>query len=285
MFVIVSDLYSNEYLGGAELSTDSLLSYTDKKVVKLKSRDVNVHHVGIYKEYQWIFTNFTQIDPYMISIIMNEIKNYHIIEYDYKYCNFRLPQHPGHHGNCLCENFQVGNFINTFYKHAFSLSWMSKAQMDFYHNKFPQLKKNINFVLSSIFSLSDLQIIREMSKNSQKLNTNNEMLLLGSSSWVKGFGNARDYCEERDIAAKVVWGMRYHKALEMLASHRGIIYLPNGFDTCPRWVIEAKLLDCKMILNDYVQHKDEDWFNKSNEEIYSYLESQPKKFWKEIVNG
>ena len=85
MFVVVSDLFSNEYNGGAELSTDSLISYTDKKVIKIKSKDVNVHHVSLYKNYQWIFTNFTQIDPYMINIVIKEIKKYHIIEYDYKF--------------------------------------------------------------------------------------------------------------------------------------------------------------------------------------------------------
>ena len=41
MFIVVSDLFSNEYNGGAELSTDSLISYTDKKVIKIKSKDVN----------------------------------------------------------------------------------------------------------------------------------------------------------------------------------------------------------------------------------------------------
>ena len=49
MFVVVSDLFSNEYNGGAELSTDSLISHTDKKVIKIKSKDVNVHHVSLYK--------------------------------------------------------------------------------------------------------------------------------------------------------------------------------------------------------------------------------------------
>ena len=284
MFVVVSDLFSNEYNGGAELSTDSLISYTDKKVIKIKSKDVNVHHVSLYKNYQWIFTNFTQIDPYMINIVIKEIKKYHIIEYDYKYCNFRLPQHPYHRGKCLCENLQIGNFIRTFYKHSTTLSWMSKAQMMHYHEKFPELKNNNNFILSSIFSIEDMQTIRALSKSRQTLNLNNEMLLLGSSSWVKGFDNAREYCEERRIATKVVWGMEYHDVLKTMSEHRGIVYLPNGFDTCPRWTIEAKLLGCKMILNEFVQHKDEEWFNKSNEEIYSYLENQPKKFWKEIIN-
>jgi len=281
---IVSDFFTNEYTGGAELTTESLLTYCENKHYEVKSRLVTFNMLSENKDKPWVFTNFSQLNPSLIPYIVENLKNYHIIEYDYKYCLLRLPQHPNHSGNCNCELSNVGKLIEYFYSHAKSLNWMSKMQMDFYHNKFPSLKKINNFILSSVFSIKDMQTIRALSKSRQTLNLNNEMLLLGSSSWVKGFDNAREYCEERRIATKVVWGMEYHDVLKTMSEHRGIVYLPNGFDTCPRWTIEAKLLGCKMILNEFVQHKDEEWFNKSNEEIYSYLENQPKKFWKEIIN-
>ena len=47
-----------------------------------------------------------------------------------------------------------------------------------------------------------------------------------------------------------------------LRTSKGLVYLPAGLDTCPRLVIEAKMLDCKLILNNKVQIKDEEWLEK-----------------------
>jgi hypothetical protein len=69
--------------------------------------------------------------------------------------------------------------------------------------------------------------------------------------------------------------------LNALASSRGLIFLPLGKDTCPRLVIEAKLLDCELIINDNVQHATEDWFD-NKESIYTYLKQRPDVFWSEV---
>ena len=80
----------------------------------------------------------------------------------------------------------------------------------------------------------------------------------------------------------VVWGLQYGEFLEKLAMSKGICFLPQGMDTCPRFVIEAKLLGCDMELNDNVQHSKEDWWNKDVEEIFSYLENRADYFWSRV---
>ena len=72
------------------------------------------------------------------------------------------------------------------------------------------------------------------------------------------------------------------KMMEMFSKSKGFIFLPKGGDTCPRVVIEAKLLGCELILNDNVLHKDEDWFNLEREGIIKYLKSRPNFFWNTI---
>ena len=74
--------------------------------------------------------------------------------------------------------------------------------------------------------------------------------------------------------------MPYVKVLETLAQAEGLCFLPSGADTCPRLVIEAKLLGCKLNLNEHVQHVEEDWFNTDNlEETEQYLRAVSKRFW------
>lgn len=282
---IVADFFADEYLGGAELTTSSLLSYCEEEYIEVKSRQVTLDMLSNNRSSIWIFTNFSQIDPNLINFISDNLNNYHIIEYDYKFCKYRLPQHPEHRGPCTCEKEPIGFLINKFYSNAKTLSWMSEAQKNYYISKFPNLENSNNFVLSSIFSKEDLETIKELSETAQTEKKNNEILLLGSNSWVKGFDVAREYCEERKISAKVVWGLPYKESLKLLSKHRGIIYLPNGFDTCPRWVIEAKLLSCKIVDNKYVQHRDEPWFNQSKNKIIKYLSNQPLLFWKRILNS
>jgi glycosyltransferase involved in cell wall biosynthesis len=43
-------------------------------------------------------------------------------------------------------------------------------------------------------------------------------------------------------------------------------------------VIEAKLLGCDLILNEFVLHSNEQWFS-NNEQIYDYLFASPNYFW------
>ena len=66
--------------------------------------------------------------------------------------------------------------------------------------------------------------------------------------------------------------------LEKLAASKGIIFLPKGGDTCPRFTIEAKILGCDLILNENVQHKDEDWFDTA-ESCLEYMYERPEAFW------
>jgi len=71
--------------------------------------------------------------------------------------------------------------------------------------------------------------------------------------------------------------------LSKLSSAKGLCFKPTGLDTCPRLVIEAKLLGCELELNNNVQHAEEEWFSTtdSNKTI-EYLKTRPQHFWNEV---
>ncbi len=83
----------------------------------------------------------------------------------------------------------------------------------------------------------------------------------------------------------MIFGMEYDQFLKRLAQARGLCALPAGYDTCPRLAIEAKLLGCELQTNEYVQHRDEEWFNKPNDEIVKYLRTRKDYFWMHAFNG
>ena len=51
----------------------------------------------------------------------------------------------------------------------------------------------------------------------------------------------------------------------------------SDYNTEQIMIIEAKLLGCKLILNDNVQHKEESWF-ETRESIYSYMRERTSVF-------
>ena len=111
-------------------------------------------------------------------------------------------------------------------------------------------------------------------------------IVLGSSSWIKGAAAAENWCKENNLDYEVVWGLEYNRLLGKLSKAEGFVYLPEGGDTCPRMVIEAKLLGCKLELNDNVEHKDELWFNSEDElDTLSYLYAARDRFWAAIKSN
>lgn len=281
--IVVADLFVEDYVGGAELTTEALIEDCPLKVAKIKSKDVTIQLLEKAKDKFWIFGNFAQLNFELVPTIVGNI-NYSILEYDYKYCRYRSPEkHQTSTGlPCDCHNQMNGKLISAFYYGSRGLWWMSEAQKDRYLRMFPFLAEKDNIVLSSVFSkktLGTIKFLREKFSTFEK----NGWIVLGSNSWVKGAEAAEQWCKENHKQYEVVWNVSYDQMLAKLATSEGFVYLPAGADTCPRMVIEAKLLGCKLQLNSNVQHKDEPWFATENlDEIEEYLFGSPQLFWNGI---
>ena len=280
--VFVADLFAEHYVGGAELTTQALIDECPLPYVKILSRDLNVGLLREGVDKFWVFGNFAQMNPELIPTIIGNLK-YTVLEYDYKYCRYRSPEkHETAIGKpCDCHEQMNGKLISAFYFGSRGLWWMSEAQKEWYLRLFPFLSEKNNVVLSSVFSKNTLGTIKFL--RTQVSNSSVERkgwIVLGSDSWVKGADDAKKWCEEKGKEHEVVWNVPYEVMLDKLARAEGFVYLPKGKDTCPRMVIEAKLLGCKLHLNDNVQHGKEDWFTTDDiESIGDYLFAAPGLFW------
>jgi glycosyltransferase involved in cell wall biosynthesis len=283
--IFVADLFAEDYAGGAELTSEALIQESPYKVQKLHSRDLSLAALSQGSEKIWVFGNFAQMNPELIPSIVANLK-YSVLEYDYKYCKFRSPEkHMASSGlPCDCHNQITGKMISAFYYGAKALWWMSEKQQERYHTLFPFLAEKDNIVLSSVFDKKTLGSITLLRKHSvQSGDTRKNWVVLGSESWIKGFEAAKTWCEKNEKPYDVVWNLPYEQVLAKLASAEGFVYIPPGGDTCPRMVIEAKLLGCRLHINDNVQHRNESWFDTDNlEEIHEYLYAAPGLFWSGI---
>jgi len=282
--VFVSDMFVEDYVGGAELTSEAIISSSPLKVFKLHSKDVTIETLEQGHQKYWIFGNFSALNMDLIPSIVSNM-NYSILEYDYKFCRYRSPEkHETETGApCDCIEDIHGKMISAFYYGSKSLWWMSEKQMDLYLEAYPFLAERENTVLSSVFDdafFYSVKILREKYKDQEKTG----WLVLGSNSWIKGADQAEQWCKDNEREYEVVWNLKYEELLEKLAQSEGFVYLPKGNDTCPRMVIEAKLLGCDLHLNDYVQHKDEIWFDTEDMfDTEAYLYAARERFWNAIL--
>lgn len=281
--VFVADLFAEDYIGGAELTTEALIqSANDIKVQKIRARDVSMATLKSGVEKHWIFCNISSMSPSLFPSIIGNL-SYSVIEYDYKFCKFRsVEKHENATGSpCDCHNELHGKMISAFFHGAKSLWWMSEQQEKRYLDRFPFLEKNDSVVLSSVFDDAFFAYVNAAKEKNAEVERKG-WIVLGSDSWIKGYEDAEKYCQENDLDYEVVGGLSHGQLLEKLATAEGFVYLPRGGDTCPRMVIEAKALGCQLVLNEHVQHAQEEWFTGSDLDMLSYLYAARERFWRAI---
>lgn len=278
--VFVSDMFAEHYVGGAELTSQALIDSSPFEVFKLRSKDVTMELLREGADRFWVFGNFCEMNPELIPSIVGNLR-YSIVEYDYKFCRFRSPEkHMDVAGTpCDCHNQTNGKMVSAFFYGSMGLWWMSEKQRDRYLTGFPFLADKDNVVLSSVFDTKTVDMLRSLREAARSV-TRNRWIVLGSDSWVKGADDAKKWADYTGVDYDVVWGLPYHEVLARLSRAEGFVYLPKGGDTCPRMVIEAKLLGCRLQLNDFVQHKDEPWFATDDlQSIEDRLLAAPSTFW------
>ncbi len=277
-------MFVEDYVGGAELTTEALISSSPVEVYKLHSKDVTMDLLRDGVDKFWVFGNFAALNASLIPSIVANLR-YSVVEYDYKFCRARSPEkHLAETGKpCDCQDGVSGKMVSAFYYGSMGLWWMSEAQKHLYIQTFPFLAEKDNVVLSSVFDKQTLGRLKQLRTEQGDKPRDNMWIVLGSKSWIKGAEDAAQWCVNNGHSYEVVWDMPYDQLLQRLSKATGFVYLPKGNDTCPRMVIEAKLLGCKLELNDNVQHKDEVWFNTEDlEEIEGYLFGAPGLFWNGI---
>jgi hypothetical protein len=280
---IVADLFSKDYAGGAELTTEAILENCPQgiKLDRHYSRSLNSSLIQSKKSEKWIFGNFAGVEEQFLLEFAKSGIDYSVIEYDYKFCSHRSAiLHELSSGTpCDCETKMRGKIVSAFLAKSRNIFWMSEEQKTLYHQRFPYLSKTNNHILSSVFSGRDLSYIRELKRVTKE--KNNKYIILGSSSPVKNREGCIEFAKKNGLDYEVVSGLPYFVFLRKLASSRGLIFLPLSEDTCPRLVIEASLLGLDIKLNNLVQHQNEQWYD-TEDSILEYLKSRATFFWDKI---
>lgn len=280
-YIIVSDMFAEDYSGGAELTLEAILQKAPGNVFKIHSGALTPEIVEAGKDKKWILGNFSQASKDSIISLVTSGVNFSVIECDYKYCKWRSAHlHKLKEGVvCNCHTQQNGIFIRGLYQRANKVFFMSVGQMEEYINLFPQAKPHNFVVQSSTFKDSTLENLKNLREKREHLGFEEKWAILSGGSWIKAEKQTIDWCESNGFDYELIGGLEHNEFLQTLSRYKGLVFRPAGFDTCPRIVIEAKMLGLELKLNDLVQHKDENWFKNDIVECENYLKTRADNFW------
>ena len=281
MIVFAADLFASDYIGGAELTLEAIIEKCPFPYERISTMRLDKNFIDQHKDKFFIFGNTAGMSADLILYVAKNL-TYGVIECDYKFCKYRLPElhYTQEKTPCDCKNTKRGKSYGLFHYQAKFLWWMSKKQQQIWENEFPFLSKCSSSVLSSVFSDKTLQFFENYIPASKE----ERVGVVSSPNWVKGTENSLHFVKQKGLNYELLQNLPHDQLLEKLSSLKGLVLMPNGGDTCPRIVIEAKLLGCELYLNEKVQHQGEAWFS-DRETILTYLKKQKETFWKEIHNA
>lgn len=289
--IFVSDFFVEDYVGGAELTLQAIYDATPSELKKQKIHSSSVTEEMIYnnKDKLWILVNYCNVPKDVLSHFVLNKCTYVIIECDYKMCKYRSEHHHLHITGkpCDCsESKEYGLWTEAFFKRSKKVFFMSESQMNRYKTHFPKMQAWTNMcVQKSTWNKNDLEYLSSLAE-SRKEEHNGKWAILQGVSWIKNQIGSEQYCKQNNMPYDVIPKMEYKAFLKELSKYKGLVFHPTGYDTCPRIVIESKLIGLELDLNDNVEMRYEEWFAKRNrEELLSDLSELPEVFWKVLFDA
>lgn len=288
-FVFVSDFFIEDYAqGGAELTMEALIQSCPETATKLHSRNITQELIEKNPDTNWILVNYSGARAAALQELGSNPNNkFWMIECDYKYCKYRSS-----HLHKLKENVECdchlsnipGKLTKGLMKRSQKTFFMSRGQLDEYCRLFPVMKTYDNLVVQgSTWSKKHLDKLVELEAFSKK--KNGKWAVLGGATWIKNQEATEEHLRKLGLEYDLIGNLPYEDFIEKLSQYTGLCFIPRGFDTCPRIVVEAKLLGLELILGDLVQMKDDAWFVEDKKVLVESLYSKPQDFWNKVLTG
>lgn len=261
----VSDFFLIDGItGGAELANDCLIQH-------LRERN---HTIQIYRSNE--FHDVSQHDFFIISNFVNMSeetkealldKPYIIYEHDHKYLRNRNPS--------AFPDFKAPPHMivnEKFYRCARAVLCQSKIHAEV-------VKKNlaIRNVVNAGCSLWHKEHLATLRKHCNDEKTSKHVIL-GSSNPIKATAEAEQYCRDNKLEYDTVPFSEFDEFVEKIASYETLVFFPKTLETFCRVVMEARMVGCKLITNDWNGCTHEDWFpDYKGEALIDFVESKQEE--------
>lgn len=266
----IADFFLDEIFGGAELVNEEIIKELEKlgyQVSRVKCSNVTNEHLT-----ENIFiSNFIQLSEN--TKLKLQKCNYCIIEHDHKY----IPQRDvSKYKDYMVPQNQIIN--RKFYTNAKYVYCQSKLHSDVV-SKNVGLNNVVN-LSTSIWSDEHLDIIEK----SICKKTISKTMILNSPNPIKNTNVCIQYCEANGIEYDLVGPLPYKDLMKTMAKYETVLFLPGVLETYNKFIVEARMLGCKVITDDKNGCTSESWFSKlKGKDLIDFIKTSKPKFIEKLI--
>ena len=275
----ISDFFAEQISGGGEindLALMSLLKSGNREISTLNSHKVTPDIISSKHSdgYKFIVSNFVNLNK-ECKEILTSICDYVIIEHDHKYL---LSRNPAEFENYQAPKEAIINY--DFYRSAKSVFCQLAFHMDIV-NKNLHIDNLIN-LSGNLWPLEHFKILETMSK----VEKSDSYAIVNYSTAHKNTAGAIKYCLDNNIEYNLIDPSSPEEFLRKLGENKGLVFFPQTPETMSRIVVEARMMDMRVLTTKNVGALGEKWFSKKGIDLIQYMcHTKRVKIPESIIGG
>lgn len=276
----ISDFFAGEVAGGAELCDSVLLSLLEEgghKIVKFRAHEIGPKHLDMYKKFgfHFLISNFIQLGDAAKSWFVANPSLYSIMEHDHKYIKSR---DPSKYPNFLVSKNDLRN--QSFYINAKNVFAQSRL-----HSEVIRKNLNTNNVVNlgmSLWSDEHLTIIESLTKTKKAFAHG----VLDSSNPTKNTFRNVEFCEAKGLSYTKIGSPDYALFMQQLSKCEKLVFFPAVLETFNRMLIEARMLNCRIVTNELNGCISEPWFKElKGQELIDFARTERVKVAQKVADS
>tara|TARA_R110000764_G_scaffold61066_3_gene130537 strand:+ start:18916 stop:20478 length:1563 start_codon:yes stop_codon:yes gene_type:complete len=263
---VIADFFVEDVFGGGELVNEEIikgLQESGKSIEKIRCKEVRIEDLT----GKLLIGNFIGLSE-DLKVYIADHCDYSIIEHDHKYVKQRDVTS---YVDYLVPPNKIIN--RKFYLRAKYVYCQSKLHSDVVSKNIGL--KNVVNLSTSIWSDEHLDVIeRSISKK-----TLSKTMLLNSPNPIKNTKLCIEYCEKNNIEYDLVGPLPYNELMETMAKYETVLFLPGVLETYNKFIVEARMLGCKVITDNRNGCSSENWFSKlKGIELLDFIRASKQSF-------
>jgi hypothetical protein len=264
-FALIADVFfEDKFLGGGEINNFELTKLLEKfdkchDVSRIRCNEIDQYERSFLLKRKLIVSNFITLNDKDKEFITNEC-DYIIYEHDHKYLKNRDPS--------PFKDFKAPpeQIINKkFYQNAKKVFCQSKIHAEVVRKNLKL--DNIVNLSGNLWSEDSLNLLEKYST----VEKTKKASIMMSNNPVKNSIFSIDYCNAKNIPYELIPLMEPKDFLSSLSKNECLVFFPTVLETLSRIVLEARMMNCKIITNNLVGAASEDWFNLKGSELIELM--------------